>query len=439
MGIFVSLEFWYYLILVVLVWGIYLRLRSKKAKKVHNAREKTISSGLTEPPSLHPIIDHKLCLGCGSCINACPEQGSHQVLGLIQDKSHLISPAYCIGHGACQAACPHGAITLVFGTEKRGIDIPRLSPSFETNVEGVFIAGELGGMGLIHKAIEQGRRSLESIVETNGIGDGTQLDVLIVGAGPAGFSASLAAKQHKLNFVTVEQESLGGAVFHYPRGKIVMTTPVELPTYGKVMFCETTKEKLLDFWREVEEISGVKINYKERVESIVKANGGFEVKTSSNIYHTHAVLLALGRRGTPRKLGVPGEDKPKVVYCLIDPEQYRGMHVLVVGGGDSALEAANSIADEPDTTVTLSYRSAAFNRAKQMNRQKVETAVAEGRLNLLMSSNLKCISDTHIQIDQEGRIIKLQNDAVIISAGGILPTGFLKKIGIEVETKHGTP
>ncbi len=437
-SIFIDLLF-FYLTPSVLIWGIYLTFRVLNSKESEEISRNAIDSGMTEPASLHPVVDHNVCLGCGSCIDACPEQGSHKVLGLINNKSHLISPTYCIGHGSCKDACPHGGITLVFGTEKRGVDIPTVSSSFESNIKGVFIAGELGGMGLIRNAIIQGREALEYIIQMySSAGDTSQLDVVILGAGPAGFSASLAALKNNIRYVTLEQESLGGTVFHYPRGKIVMTAPVELPIIGKMMFKETTKEELLEFWQEAERKSGVKINYKERVEKIIKRDDGFEVKTTRGTYLTRTVLLSIGRRGTPRRLGVPGEDKAKVVYSLIDPEQYRGQHVLVVGGGDSALEAAASIASEPGTTVTLSYRSAAFSRAKEKNRLNVDKAEKEGRLNILMSSNVKCITDNDVQIMHEGKVKTIKNDVVIVNAGGILPTAFLKDIGIEVETKYGT-
>jgi thioredoxin reductase len=203
-------------------------------------------------------------------------------------------------------------------------------------------------------------------------------------------------------------------------------------------FRETTKEKLLGFWEQVEGKTGVKINYGERLEEIARTPTGFTVVTSRGTYDTRAVLLAIGRRGTPRKLGVPGEDHEKVVYRLIDPEQYRGRHVLVVGGGDSALEAAVSISEEPGTTVALSYRSEAFGRAKLKNRDKVDKAAAAGRLNVLLKSNVKSITPDRVTIEHDGQQIVLPNDAVIVCAGGILPTPFLKKIGIEVETKHGT-
>ncbi len=332
------------------------------------------------------------------------------------------------------------AITLVFGTEKRGVDIPWVGPNFETNMPGIFIAGELGGMGLIRNAVEQGRQALEHICRMKGVGSasGDCLDLLIVGAGPAGFAASLGALQNKLKFVTVEQETLGGTVSHFPRGKLVMTAPVQLPIVGKVNFTETTKEELLGFWQRVEQQTGLTIQYQERVEKMSPEGDGYRVKTNKNSYLARTVLLAIGRRGTPRKLGVPGEDQSKVVYRLIDPEQYQGQRVLVVGGGDSALEAATSIAEQADSEVTLSYRSEAFSRAKQKNRNKVEQAQADGRLRVLFKSNVKEIGEHTVQLDQGGELIEIPNDGVIVSAGGLLPTPFLKETGIEVETKYGT-
>lgn len=412
---------------------LYLLLQGRKDRKNRKKMLEAEQAGLLEPASLHPVIDPNRCLGSGSCVLACPEG---DVLGMIKRRAQLINPSHCIGHGACKSACPHDAITLVFGSAKRGVDIPTVSPNFETNVGGIFIAGELGGMGLIRNAVEQGRQAMEAIRKRRA--KGKKLDVVIIGAGPAGFSASLAAMQHKLRYVTVEQENLGGTVSHFPRGKVVMTQPVKLPIIGKVKFTETSKEKLLAFWQEVEQRTGVKINYRERMEDITPEGDGFVVTTNRGHYETRNVLLTIGRRGTPRKLGVPGEEQGKVVYRLIDAEQYRGQHVLVVGGGDAALEAACSIADEPGTTVTLSYRSESFSRAKEKNRERVNQAEAAGRLKVLLSSNVKEILQSSVRIDLGGKLDEFPNDAVIVCAGGILPTPFLKKIGIAVDTKFGT-
>ncbi|MCC6207447.1 MAG: NAD(P)-binding domain-containing protein [Gammaproteobacteria bacterium] len=417
----------------IMVYFYHRRLRKTQvALRTLIEEEKTGNSG---PISLHPLIDVTRCIGCGACVNACPEE---RVLGLIDNKAALIRPAHCIGHGACKAACPADAITLVFGSEARGIDIPVVSPEFETNVPGLFIAGELGGMGLIRNAVEQGRQAMESIRRKRGRAEGDQLDVLVVGAGPAGFSASLAALQHKLRCATLEQESLGGTVAHFPRGKLVMTSPMDIPLIGKVRLTETDKETLLKLWQDIERKTGVRINYHERVDRIEPVANGFRVTSSRAIYQTRSVLLAIGRRGTPRKLEVPGEELSKVVYRLIDPAQYGGQHVLVVGGGDAALEAASSISEETDAKVTLSYRSESFSRAKEKNRRRLDDLVAKGRVQVMMKSSVKLIQPDRIFVEQEGKLLQLHNDAVIVCAGGVLPTAFLQQVGIMVETKYGT-
>ena len=415
----------------MLVWYL-MRHRSRERESAERLAQ-AVEAGLNEPASLHPVIDPHRCLNSRACVAACPENA----IGIIDGKAQLVNAGACIGHGACMAACPHDAIQLVFGTSKRGMDIPFIKPNFETNVPGLFIAGELGGMGLIRKAVEQGRQAIESIAKLKG--GGFPLDVVIVGAGPAGISASLAAKAKSLKFVTLEQEdSFGGTVYHYPRNKVVMTAPVQLPIIGKMKFGEVSKETLLEFWKGVVARTGLKINFFERMESVKPDRQGFVVRTSKQEYRARAVLLTIGRRGTPRKLGVKGESRSKVVYRLVDPEQYRGQHVLVVGGGDSALEAALACAEERGTTVTLSYRSEAFSRVKQKNRELVQRAESARRLKVILPSNVEEIGDANVTLDQGGKKISLKNDAVIVCAGGILPTPFLKDIGVQVDTKYGT-
>ncbi len=178
---------------LLLFYALFVRSKRVKQKRSLAIKEENEKIGLTEPTSLHPIIDLNLCKGCGACVGACPERDK-QVLGLIAGKSELINPTYCIGHGACKTACPFDAITLVFGTEKRGVDIPHVSPEFETNVPGLYIAGELGGMGLIRNAIVQGVQAMDCISKHISEKNIPGLhDVVIVGAGPAGFAATLGA------------------------------------------------------------------------------------------------------------------------------------------------------------------------------------------------------------------------------------------------------
>ncbi len=418
------------LLAIVAIYVVrHLRSEAAHARKLDDA----IKAGLTEPASMHPTVDPARCIGSASCVNACPESA----LGIIDGKAMLTNPAACIGHGACEAACPVEAITLVFGTERRGIDIPRVSPNFETNVPGIFIAGELGGMGLIRKASEQGRQAMTAIARLPRTA--APLDVVIIGAGPAGIAGGLSAIEHKLRYVLIEQEQdLGGAVFHYPRQKVAMTTPVDLPIVGKVRFTEVSKEKLLAFWQDIVTRAGLRIRFNERMERIDAAEGGYTVTTTVGRHYARAVLLAIGRRGTPRKLDVAGEELPKVVYRLLDPEQYSGCNVLVVGGGDSAVEAALACAGQPRANVALSYRGSAFNRIKPGNRDRLQQAQQERRLTVMLNSEVRRISPESVELVQADRALTLPNDAVIVQVGGTVPTAMLKDIGVTVETKFGT-
>ena len=422
-----------YFFVMLLLWGMYLRRRQRIQREHARQLQQSIEAGLAEPASLHPVIDPMRCVGSRSCLAACPEDA----LGFVNGKAVLMNGAACIGHGACAAACPLDAIKLVFGTESRGIDIPSVTPNFESNVGGIFIAGELGGMGLIRKAAEQGRQAIDSIRKRDR--RGFDFDVVIVGCGPAGLSAGLSSIEHKLRYKLIEQEtSLGGAVFHYPRNKVAMTAPVKLALIGKVKFGEVQKEKLLEFWQGVVKKTGLQIAFRECMQAIDADGEGFVVRTQQGSYRTRSVLLTMGRRGSPRKLDVPGEESPKVVYRLIDASQYDGQAVLVVGGGDSALEAAIALSEQPGTEVTLSYRSPAFSRVKQKNRASLERQQASGRIRVELESTVESIAADVVSLKTRDGLKSVRNDAVIVCAGGLLPTPLLQKIGIEFEPKHGS-
>ena len=416
-----------------IVIAIYLFKQKKLSVAAQSTWQEVVASGLTEPPSLHPLIDPAICVGAASCAAACPEQA----IGIIGNKGTFVNPSVCIGHGACAAACPTGAIRLVFGTEKRGIDIPFVKPSFETNIEGLFIAGELGGMGLIRKAVEQGKQAIANIKKRHVAG--TDYDVIIVGAGPAGISATLGAQEARLRYLTIEQEdAIGGTALHYPRQKIVMTAPMNLPQIGKIKLSEISKEALIKLWEEVAQKSGIKINFNERMDSLRHENGKFIVSTSKGQYTAGSVLLSVGRRGTPRKLDVPGEELAKVCYRLVDPSQYQGNHALVVGGGDSALESALALAAEPGTTVTLAHRSEVFTGAKPKNRERIKAAEQSGRIKVLMKTKVAQVTGNRVKLDHNGQPMEIPNDIVIVCAGGTLPIPLLKEIGVRVETRYGT-
>ena len=419
----------------MLVPAIYFVGVKRSSKRAAEMLEKSVERGLDQPVSLHPVIDPNICIGSGSCTQACPEKG---ILQLIDGKAALVNPARCIGHGMCQQACPVDAITLVFGTEKRGVDIPTIGGNFETNVPGVFIAGELGGMGLIRNAVSQGRQAVEAIAkDVHNDRRGEALDVFIVGAGPAGISASLQAKKEGLHFITVDQEDLGGTIFTYPRQKLVMTHPMELPLHGEVKIREIQKEPLLKLFQEVVEKNGLEIRVGERVTRVDKVDNLYHVETTKQKYQARKVLLAIGRRGTPRKIGCPGEKSEKVTYRLLEPEKYHDKHILVVGGGDSAVEAAVALSEQPGNTVHLSYRGEAIFRIKEGNRERLDSAVAAGKIHMLLNSNVKIIEPTTVQLEQGGTAVTLQNDQVFVLIGGELPTEFLKQVGIQFDRKHG--
>lgn len=417
------------------VIAIYVRKLKKASKAVESKIEKAKQEGLFEPVSLHPVIDVNTCIKSGACVAACPEQ---DILGIVNGKATLINASHCVGHGACFHSCPVEAISLVIGTEKRGVDLPHINENFETNIPGIFIAGELGGMGLIKNSVEQGQAAVEHIVKAGIRNDPSSYDLVIVGAGPAGISASLTAKKHKLNFLTLEQDSLGGTVFTFPRSKIVMTAPMDLPLYGKVKLFNTSKSELLDLWNTVLSRNDIQIREHMKVENIRLENGQFKVVAlNGEEFKTKYVLLAIGRRGSPRKLNIPGETLEKVAYRLLEPENINGKNVVVVGGGDSAIEAALSLSEQ--NRVVISYRQENFSRLKPKNRENLQAAVEKGLVDIKYKTNLVKIEpdQTVLSHEEGGSHFTLKNDLVYIFAGGELPTGFLEKAGIQISKRFG--
>ena len=414
----------------------FIKARKKRDQHTHDADLNALKYGLKEPVSLHPVVDLGACIGSGGCVEACPEK---DVLGLQSGQAITISPARCIGHGLCERSCPVNAITLVFGSEKRGVDIPRIKGNFETNVDGIYIVGELGGMGLIKNAFEQGKQCIELIQKEKKSTENTSLDVLIIGCGPAGLSAAITAKNLGMHFKVVEREDIGGTVRYYPRRKIVMTHPLQIPGYGKLHKRSMLKEELIELWGELVSHYKLEINTNENVESVVKTDEVFEVKTNSNSYSTQRIILAIGRRGTPRKLGIPGEDLPNVSYSLREPDYFQNLSISVIGGGDSAVEAAMALADQEGNTVRIIYRGSAFSRIKQENFDLLAGYISSNKIELFFNSVPVSNSENSFTFTKEGVEQTVSHDYLFIFAGGILPTTFLNDMGIEIETKFGTP
>ncbi|MCH2488726.1 MAG: NAD(P)-binding domain-containing protein [Flavobacteriales bacterium] len=423
-------------LLCFIIVFFYLRKKSSTSKQTKKKVEIAKEEGLHEPVSLHPYIDPNACIGSGACISACPEQ---DILGMIDGKATVVNASNCVGHGACFHACPVEAISLRIGTEKRGVDLPHVNENFETNMKGIYIAGELGGMGLIKNSVEQGQQAIDSIIKSKRKPKPNLLDVVIVGAGPAGVSATLAAKKHKLSSVTLEQDSLGGTVYTFPRSKIVMTSPMDLPLHGKVKLYDTSKGELLQLWNKVIDEHDLTIIENTKVENITPLEDGtFRITTNKEKeYLSNNVLLAIGRRGSPRKLNIPGEDTEKVAYRLLEPELISEKKIIVIGGGDSAVEAVLLLKDAND--VILSYRKDKFARLKPKNRDKIKQADEDGSIQIIYNSNLVEIKEDHVilQVEDESTTRTIENDLVYIFAGGELPTTFLEKAGVEITKRFG--
>ncbi len=382
------------------------------------------------PKSQHPHIDNNDCIGCASCTSVCPEG---DVLAMLGGKAVIVNGYKCIGHGLCADACPVGAITMVMASPSLGADLPALTPEYETSIPNLFIVGELGGLALIKNAVNQGRQCIDVITSrmgTAGVRPDGIYDVLIVGAGPAGISASLRAIENRLNYLTLEQDEIGGTVAKYPRQKLVMTSPVEFPMYGKFKKTELSKEELLAFWGKVLQRADFMVRTGEKVEQVAKADGIFTVSTGKAEYRARAVVLALGRTGAPRKLGVPGEDLPKVMYRLIEADHYLNKRILVVGGGDSAVEAAMGLASQAGNQVTLSYRQDRFSRIKERNARRIEEFTRARKLTLLFNSRPVEFKPESVMIDVQGAAQEILNDYAWVFAGGTPPNDFLKKIGV---------
>lgn len=413
-------------IIAISVVPYYRRQLRKETEAKQRMRELKMT-GLDVAGGMHPRINALVCIGCGNCVIACPEE---DVLGVVNGTAVLLHGAKCVGHGRCADACPVAGIQMVLAPPGRNADLPVLNERLETTRPGIFVAGELGGIGLIRNAVTQGTTVVRRIAAEPARAAGDRYDVVVVGAGPAGLAAGLAAQEAGLRYAVLEQESIGGSLLHYPRRKIVLTSPFELPLWGTVKFSEVSKEDLLALWEKIIARTQLNVRTNEKVLGVTDVNGGFEVRTPASTYVTRRVVLALGRRGTPRKLGVPGEEQGKVMYRLLDASSYQGSDVLVVGGGDSAVEAAVGLSLRARNRVTLSYRRDVFSRIKDRNQKAIDAAVSRGHVRIIWNSEVQQITTDEVRLHSPAGDQTFRNDAVFIFAGGELPFAFLKEIGV---------
>ncbi len=424
-----SLLIWAVTIAVMAAVFIPYLLRFRRDRRTEAARrDEADALGMTRPSGQYPQIHVNSCIGCGSCVTACPEG---DVLGVVLGKATIINGARCIGHGHCADECPVGGIVVGLGDVTERDDIPLLDETGQTSVPGLYIAGELSGFALISNAVRQGMSVVEAIARDAVRSEDPGLpDLVIVGAGPCGLSAALRAGELGLRCVVVDQEAAGGTILHYPRRKLVMLQDVHVPGHGPLSAGEYSKEHLLEMWLDIEVRHGLDIRKGERLETVTGDDGAFTVRTAAGEIRTRKVVLALGRRGTPRKLGAPGEDLPKVVYKLVDAATWSDSRLLVVGGGDSAVEAAVALSRQSGNEVALSYRKPRLFRIKQKNQERIDAAIAAGEVRFLGESSVIRIEPDRVVLDVAGEELDLPNDQVFVFAGGIPPFKMLREMGI---------
>ena len=414
-------------------WQSRLEREADRENRAHLREAK--ARGADKAIAQFPTIQQDICVGCGSCIRACHEDGA---LGLVGGVSTLIQAKKCIGLGLCEDACPVGAIIVGLGDVSNRPDIPVLSSNFESSVAGLYIAGELGGIALVRNAVEQGVRAMDDVARRLREEPAAKLpgvrDLLVVGVGPAGLAATFRAIELGLDYETVSLSDVGGTVLKYPRRKLTIVQEISVPLYGRLKGGEYFKEDLLELWTNVIKKHDVKIHTGADLLTVEQGAGFLETKTSAGSFRSRFVVLTLGRRGSPRKLGVPGEESERVLYELMDAATFKNQRVLVVGGGDSAVEAALALAAQPGNQVVLSYRKSEFSRLKSRNKERLDLAVKEKRLYLFLKSEVVSIERGAVVMRADGpegrKDIRMPNHWVFVFAGGDPPFPLLQKIGV---------
>ena len=387
---------------------------------------------------VHSINDDR-CTGCDACVAVCPTN----VLDLVENKSRVLRFQDCIQCEACMWACPTSALVMhPEGTEPPAYRMPDLDEFYQTRIPGQYLIGEVAGKPLVKNAANLGRAVVEHMLATGLRSIGSRqgaVDVAIVGSGPGGLSAALTCLQRGLSYVLLEKDSLvASTIARYPKGKLIMVEPYDVPNLSLLPVFDSSKEEIIPIWKELVERVGIQIRMNETVERVVPtANGGFEIQTNVGGYRAQRVVLATGLRGKPRTLGVQGENLPKVSALLEDPDLHRGQTVCVVGGGDSALEAAIALADA-GAKVILTYRGKSFSRSQPKNRQTVESYEAQRRIKVKYQSEVIAFTEDTVTLQMaDGSQKRYPNQAAFVLIGADPPIDWLGTMGIHyVERRH---
>jgi thioredoxin reductase/ferredoxin len=410
------------------------------ARKRHRAMVAPTDSAVGPRILVHDINDDR-CTGCDACVAVCPTN----VLDLVSNKSRVLRFQDCIQCEACMFACPTEALVMFpEGGLPPPLKVPEIDEHFQTAIPGQYLIGEVAGKPLVKNAANLGRAVVEHMLATGlragALGrDASRVDVAIIGSGPGGLSAALTCLQRGLSYVVLEKEQLiASTIARYPKGKLIMAEPYDAMNLSLLPVFDSAKEQLIPIWRELIDRVGLAIKQGESVETVVRGKDGiFDVRSTVAAYRAQRVVLSIGTRGKPRTLQVPGENLPKVFSLLDDPDDWRGRAVLVVGGGDSACEAALALADA-GAKVMISYRGKGFGRAQPKNKQAIEGYAAQGRIKAKLGSQVVAFEPDSVTLAlHDGSQKRYPNEGAFVLIGADPPVAWLEKMGIRfVERPH---